>query len=450
MHIRGIVLLAVGLLAVAVPAAAAGAGSPAPAASATPTPGPALDPLAQQLQAALAQQAQLEAAKSALAGQVQAAHDQQSNLRGMIATGQQAIDTTVAQAAIAEQQLQTAQSRAETEHATADAARRQADSDRRLLAAYTRAKYTDGGGMLTYVLGSSDLSSAFARAASMTRVVDGGEQLLSRLKEDIAAADTAEAAARRDAAAAQAETARLLDQQKQLQAQTAHENDLIGQLDSQAQAAVREIQAADGQDLSLVQQIAQLRIQELDASIAEASDAAWQAAQYYIAHHLGSIPVLDGSAGAAHTGVRFVWPAPGTQITQTFGPSVYPFEPPAFGFPHFHTGVDLAGPTGTPIYAAGDGVVVVADTSSIGYGNHLILAHDTLTLTLYGHLETMLVKPGDSVHAGQLIALMGSTGNSTGPHTHFEMRVSGQPVDPTPYLPPLPAGAVGPPALPAN
>ncbi|GAC1337762.1 MAG: hypothetical protein NVSMB29_02600 [Candidatus Dormibacteria bacterium] len=450
MRIPGIAMLTFGLLAVAVPAAAAGATPAAPAPSTVPAPAPPADPLAQQLQAALAQQAQLEAAKSALAGQVQAAHDQQSNLHGMILAGQQAIDTTVSQAAQAEQQLQSAQARASSEHAAAEAARRHADADRQLLAVYTRAKYTDNGGMLTYVLSSSDLSSAFARAASLTKVVDSGEQLLTRLKADIAAAAAAEVAARSDAAAAQVETARLAEQQKQLELQTTHENELISQLDSQAQAASREIQAADSQGLSLVQHIAQLRVEELDASIAQAADADWQTAQYYITHHLGSFPVLQQASGTVHPGVRFVWPAPGTEFTQAFGPSAYPFEPPGFGFPHFHTGIDMAGPMGTPLYAAGDGVVVVADSSSIGYGNHLIIAHDTLTLTLYGHLETMLVKPGDTVHAGQLIGLMGSTGNSTGPHTHFEVRVSGRPVDPTPYLPPLPANAVGPPALPAH
>ncbi|MFN2451570.1 MAG: M23 family metallopeptidase [Candidatus Dormibacteria bacterium] len=448
MRIPGIAMLVVGLLTVAVPVSAAGTAHPTPGASPSAAPSPAVDPLAQQLQAALAQQAQLEAAKSALAGQVQAAHDQQANLRSLVATGQQAIDTTVAQAAVAEQQLQTAQTRAAAEHASAEAARRHADEDRALLALYTRARYTDNSGMLTYVLSSSDLSSAFARAASMNKVVDGGEQLLSRLKADIAAADAAEAAAQKDAATAQAEAARLLEQQAQLEQQTAHENDLIGQLDAQAQAAAREIQAANGQGLGLVQQIAQLRIEELDSSIAQASDADWKAAQYYLEHHLGSVPVLSGAA--AHPGVRFVWPAPGTLITQAFGPSAYPFEPAAFGFPHFHTGLDMAGPMGTPIYAAGDGVVVVADSSSVGYGNHLILAHDTLTFTLYGHLETMLVKPGDTVHAGQLIALMGSTGNSTGSHTHFEVRVSGQPVDPAAFLPPLAPGASGPPPLPTH
>jgi murein DD-endopeptidase MepM/ murein hydrolase activator NlpD len=102
---------------------------------------------------------------------------------------------------------------------------------------------------------------------------------------------------------------------------------------------------------------------------------------------------------------------------------------------------------GTPIYAAGAGIVATASPGNTGYGNHIVIALDGHMLTLYGHLEAMLVKPGDSVAKGQLIGLMGSTGNSTGPHLHFEVRIENVPVNPMPLLPPLPPGASGPPAL---
>jgi murein DD-endopeptidase MepM/ murein hydrolase activator NlpD len=146
-------------------------------------------------------------------------------------------------------------------------------------------------------------------------------------------------------------------------------------------------------------------------------------------------------------GVRFVWPVAGAEITQTFGPSPYDFEPPAFGFPHFHTGIDLAAPMGTPVYAAAGGIVAVAAGSSVGYGNHIIIAHDVNTMTLYGHLQAMAVQPGQTVRQGQLIGLMGSTGNSTGPHLHFEARVNNHATDPAPFLPIVAPGAKGPPAV---
>lgn len=99
----------------------------------------------------------------------------------------------------------------------------------------------------------------------------------------------------------------------------------------------------------------------------------------------------------------------------------------------FHTGVDLAAPMLTPIYAAKAGVVKEAGEAP-GFGNAVIITHDTRTETLYGHMEKVLVRKGERVRAGQLIALVGSRGVSTGPHLHFEVHIQGTPVDPVPWL----------------
>jgi murein DD-endopeptidase MepM/ murein hydrolase activator NlpD len=81
-------------------------------------------------------------------------------------------------------------------------------------------------------------------------------------------------------------------------------------------------------------------------------------------------------------------------------------------------------------------VVALVGSSSQGYGNYVIVAHSGGLNTLYGHLSTALVKVGQGVIQGQPIGLEGSTGNSTGAHLHFELRINQAPVDPTPYLPP--------------
>jgi murein DD-endopeptidase MepM/ murein hydrolase activator NlpD len=100
-------------------------------------------------------------------------------------------------------------------------------------------------------------------------------------------------------------------------------------------------------------------------------------------------------------------------------------------------------PLGTPVFAAADGVVMLArpmaDSTGtlVGYGNYVIIQHDAGLKTLYGHLLTIGVKEGDIVHRGQLVGLVGSTGNSTGPHTHFEVRIENSPVDPMQMLPDL-------------
>jgi murein DD-endopeptidase MepM/ murein hydrolase activator NlpD len=147
-----------------------------------------------------------------------------------------------------------------------------------------------------------------------------------------------------------------------------------------------------------------------------------------------------------------IWPIPHATISQVFGPSSFDFEPSYAGFPHFHTGVDLSVPLGTPVFATTDGVVVSAapmrdkDGNLVGYGNYIILLHSTGLKSLYGHLLSIGVTEGESVKRGQLIGLVGSTGNSTGPHTHFELRLDNTPIDPMPMLPPaqvMKGGGIG-------
>ncbi|MCW5936632.1 MAG: peptidoglycan DD-metalloendopeptidase family protein [Fimbriimonadaceae bacterium] len=94
-----------------------------------------------------------------------------------------------------------------------------------------------------------------------------------------------------------------------------------------------------------------------------------------------------------------------------------------------HTGVDIAAPTGTPIYAAGSGVVISAGWRN-GYGNAVVIDHGGGRSTLYGHCSRLFVQEGQKVSAGHHIAAVGSTGFSTGPHLHFEVRINGVPVDP--------------------
>jgi murein DD-endopeptidase MepM/ murein hydrolase activator NlpD len=106
---------------------------------------------------------------------------------------------------------------------------------------------------------------------------------------------------------------------------------------------------------------------------------------------------------------------------------------PIYGTVRLHAGMDLAAPTGTPVKAAADAVVVSAAAHG-GYGLAVVLDHGGALATLYGHLSRLLVRPGDVVRRGDRIGLVGSTGASTGPHLHFEVRVSGTPTDPTAYL----------------
>ena len=99
-----------------------------------------------------------------------------------------------------------------------------------------------------------------------------------------------------------------------------------------------------------------------------------------------------------------------------------------------HPGFDLAAPTGTPVSAAAGGTVVHAGPAGT-YGNLVTIRHDNGYETRYAHLSAVDIKPGDRVEAGQLIGKVGTTGYSTGPHLHFEVRHDGKPLDPAPLLP---------------
>jgi murein DD-endopeptidase MepM/ murein hydrolase activator NlpD len=99
-----------------------------------------------------------------------------------------------------------------------------------------------------------------------------------------------------------------------------------------------------------------------------------------------------------------------------------------------HPGIDLAGATGTPIYATADGVITTAGYNSGGYGNLIKIDHGRGIETRYGHLSAILAKSGQRVTRGQLIGKMGSTGRSTGSHLHYEVRIDGRPVNPVPFM----------------
>jgi murein DD-endopeptidase MepM/ murein hydrolase activator NlpD len=141
---------------------------------------------------------------------------------------------------------------------------------------------------------------------------------------------------------------------------------------------------------------------------------------------------LPGAAGLAK-------PMASWQVSQSFGCTGFIFEPRRGDCLHFHSGIDLVGPVGGAVYAVLPGAVEVKVPSGYGggYGIHVLVHHDAATLTMYAHLLTATVLSGQSVLAGAVIGYEGSTGLSTGPHLHFEVRRAGLPVDPAAVFPSL-------------
>ncbi len=122
-------------------------------------------------------------------------------------------------------------------------------------------------------------------------------------------------------------------------------------------------------------------------------------------------------------------PLEGARLSSDFGMRMHP----VIGGRRQHKGVDLASPSGTPVFATADGIVGRAERFS-SYGNYVQIEHGAALETRYAHLSHIAVTQGQRVRKGDVIGLVGSTGRSTGPHLHYEVRVAGEAVNPIPYM----------------
>ena len=301
-----------------------------------------------------------------------------------------------------------------------------------------RAIYEQPGSVLVVIAEANSLSDLLTRVADLNVAGTRAAELKATLARDL----TALQAQRENEQAARDEQVKQKDQLDaelaQLQVLQAQQESSVAQLQDKIAQTQGELYLLNRQSTQLAQQVTDMLQQQEDAIISAAMQSVWTQVQLWSqSNNVGQIPTSAGHS----TKYRFIWPEPQAQISQGFGPSTYWFEPAYGQYPHFHTGIDLVEPFGSPVYAADDGVVALVGSSSSGYGNYVVIAHSGGLDTLYGHLSTALVKVGQPVMQGQPVGLEGSTGNSTGPHLHFELRINQKPVDPTPYLPPGPPSA---------
>lgn len=196
-------------------------------------------------------------------------------------------------------------------------------------------------------------------------------------------------------------TQQLLAQKAQYQAQLAEQQQLIGRLTSNKQA----LEAAQFQLELDSRNIGRLIRRQIAANTK------------------ANLPYLEGLGNG-----ELINPSDGP-ITSSFGWRRHPI----LGYLRFHSGIDFGASYGSVIRAAESGRVIFAGWYS-GYGNTAIVNHGDGITTLYGHISKLYVSEGQMVQVGQALAAVGSTGLSTGPHLHFEVRKNGEPVDPMPYL----------------
>jgi murein DD-endopeptidase MepM/ murein hydrolase activator NlpD len=183
----------------------------------------------------------------------------------------------------------------------------------------------------------------------------------------------------------------------------------------------RELATArrDKQDtLATVEQTKEQYLSEVDGLRAQSAALAGQIQ----AAQASAAPITFPTGGSTPSAGGFIWPVQGT-LTSPYGPR----------WGRIHEGIDIAAPTGTPLVAAAAGRVILSGWSG-GYGYLVVLDHGNGIATAYAHNSSLVAGVGQDVVQGQLIAYVGNTGNSFGSHVHFEVRISGSPVDPLGYL----------------
>ncbi len=275
-------------------------------------------------------------------------------------------------------------------------------------------------GQLNYlevILGANSFSDFANRVELLKRVIRSDYNLILEIQKQKTAIEAKKAQLEEDkrqldALAAEAEKTR-----QEIAKKKAEQQKVLDAAKSNKAAAAQMEQDLNAQ-LASVRNLIQQRL--------AAAEAARQAAQQQAASD------DEGGGGSDDNYVQGTgamgWPCSGP-ITSPFGYRTHPI----FGTTIFHAGIDIGVDYGTPIHAADSGVVVYSGWIS-GYGNAVIIDHGGGISTLYGHNQSLAVSEGQSVSKGSVIAYAGSTGNSTGPHCHFEVDVNGSPVNPMGYL----------------
>jgi murein DD-endopeptidase MepM/ murein hydrolase activator NlpD len=266
---------------------------------------------------------------------------------------------------------------------------------------------TDGPDTLSFVLGTASFSDLLDNLDLLGRIGRQDEEIAARVKnarDGLADARRRTTTARTEAAHVEALAESATNEQRGLVERLVASRDALTAAEQEKRATLASIQ--DDRSGVLAE------IEGLEAQ-SEALAARIRAAQAQSA--ASSAPVTSDSG-------QLAWPVSGP-VTSGFGSR----------WGRMHEGIDIAVGTGTPVHAAGAGAVIYAGWME-GYGNLVVIDHGNGLSTAYGHNSALACSVGQTVSAGQVIAYSGSTGHSTGPHVHFEVRVGGSAVDPLGYL----------------
>ena len=267
------------------------------------------------------------------------------------------------------------------------------------------------------------------RIAALEQVIQRTTVDLGEL-QDRRAAQRAVDAERRDVAAAIVAEQEAV--KREVDVEVEKRRLLVARLESDRRSYVAMVQNLEADSRNLEEELRQIAAAERAARLEAERRAARQAAAAAARAAAAAPPATpdrpDPPAAPVESTGAMLWPANGPK-TSDFGWRTHPI----FGTSRFHAGIDIGAGYGSPIVAPKDGVVVLAGENG-GYGNAVALDHGGGLATFFAHQSSIAVSYGQSVSRGEVIGYVGSTGYSTGPHLHFEVRVNGSPTDPMPYF----------------
>ena len=395
-----------------------------------------LNRINQEISAARNQLSASQAQVSSLTSQINALDSQISATSAQIAQTQAEINTTRANSQIKVQEL---------DAKSAEIVKQNDDLNERLSAMYKNGE----AGYLEVLLGSTSFSELLTNIDMISRIYQQDEEFMAQLqtqydeladtKRELEALEAQlkaqEAQLQAQKASLQSNRAEVASIRAQAQKDVAAQSALIDDLNTSAAsitALIRAEEAAAKKKQEEAAKNAAAAQQKAANSASKANSTAKAASSTTTSTSGGSSPY----AAASTTGViisgngTFCLPAPQyTRISSGFGYRIHPI----FHTRKLHTGIDFGAPAMSPAVAGADGTVIYAGWYN-GYGNTVVISHGNGISTLYAHNTSLCVTKGQTVKRGQQIAYIGSTGNSTGPHCHFEVRINGTPVNPAPYL----------------
>ena len=293
---------------------------------------------------------------------------------------------------------------------------------------------------LEIILGAKDFTDFLDKLQLVEYVSNHDEALISEVKEQLETISEEKASLEADKEAQEGERNKLKDRQDELNTLLEENKEVLASLQGEANEAQINLSLSDEELSGLSAEIQEYYRAQREALAAQQAAAAAAAAQSSGSSSSGSGSSSSGSSSGGGTtsvdnsaasfvdaGGGWVWPTPGYHyLTSEYG------EGRSY---ETHNAVDIGASAGSPIYAANSGTVVSSCSTCThysdwcscggGYGNYIWILHDNGYETIYGHMSSTVASTGQYVSAGQLIGYVGSTGWSTGPHLHFELRING-------------------------